>query len=276
MKNLVLSFSLSLIVFQYALAQPCSLDKINFIPGERLEYEVYYNLGFIWIGAGNFTTSVSRTFFKNNHALRLMAAGKTKKSFNSFFLIGDTLVTYVRPNDITPIESFKFAHENTWHGIDDISFYRYNSGWKITTRLNRRNQWHEGVESFTNNCGFDALTCFYRMRCMNRSEFFTRGSRKEIFIRLYDGEYKVTLTYLGKDSVFIHGNGKYNANVFEITLVEGKVFGKGGVMKIWVSDDDNMIPLLVESPLRIGKIKIIFKSGRNTKYPLPRPYFVNE
>ncbi|HPY58382.1 MAG TPA: hypothetical protein PLX61_05775, partial [Bacteroidales bacterium] len=32
--------------------EPCSLQNTSFNAGEKIRYQVYYNIGFIWIAAG--------------------------------------------------------------------------------------------------------------------------------------------------------------------------------------------------------------------------------
>jgi hypothetical protein len=37
-------------------------------------------------------------------------------------------------------------------------------------------------------------------------------------------------------------------------------------MKIWVSADQNKVPLLIESPVRVGKIKAVLQSYKGLRY----------
>jgi len=249
----------------------CNIDKKSFIPGEQLQYQLYYNLGFVWINAGDCELSVHSSTWNDRTAYQLKAVGKTRKSFDSFFKIRDSLISYVDPFDLTPFKAIKIAHENAWKGEDDYTFKKAGSGWRITTKLKRKNVWHDPVESYTTACGFDIITSLYRLRCISDSELFNKFNRIEIQVRLDDGEYKVYLTYLGKDSVNLHGDGNYPAHAFRMTLIEGNVFKSGDVLKFWISDDKNRIPLMVESPLKVGMIKAIFRSAKNTLYPLARP-----
>jgi len=46
------------------------------------------------------------------------------------------------------------------------------------------------------------------------------------------------------------------------------IFKEGDEMTVWVSDDKNRIPLLVETPILVGSIKAKVQSIKNNKYPL--------
>ncbi|QLH30932.1 MAG: DUF3108 domain-containing protein [Candidatus Parvibacillus calidus] len=50
--------------------------------------------------------------------------------------------------------------------------------------------------------------------------------------------------------------------------IEGKVFEKGNTMKMYISEDENQIPLMVETSLKVGNVKVILKSYKNLRYSL--------
>ena len=62
--------------------------------------------------------------------------------------------------------------------------------------------------------------------------------------------------------------GTYNTVKVIPDLVVGNVFKDGDKMKIWVSDDANKVPLLIESPLKIGSAKAVLKSYKGLRYKL--------
>ena len=47
-------------------------------------------------------------------------------------------------------------------------------------------------------------------------------------------------------------------------------------MKIWVSDDANKLPLLIESPLKIGSAKAVLKSYKGLRHKLSSKLQKNE
>ena len=54
----------------------------------------------------------------------------------------------------------------------------------------------------------------------------------------------------------------------QMGTTEGYSFTDGTVFTIWISDDDNKIPLYIESPVRIGSINAYISGYKNLKYPL--------
>lgn len=248
----------------------CTVSNELLVPGEHLDYQLYYNVGFVWIPAGICEFRVRRTVYNKRPVYQLSAQGKSYKSFDVFYRVRDTLISYVDTQNLTPFRAYKYTHEDNWNGIDDFTFRKVNDDWRITTRLKRKRGWKPSVESESDRCGFDIVTSIYRLRCFASPDMYTLGKRLDIPVRLDDGEYLVHLTYVGKERIKLYGDGFYNAHAFTLSIIEGNIFKRGDVVKMWISDDRNRIPLLVESPIRVGYVKALFRSGENTKYPISK------
>jgi hypothetical protein len=39
-------------------------------------------------------------------------------------------------------------------------------------------------------------------------------------------------------------------------------------MTVWVTDDENKVPVRIESPISVGKVKIDMMSYENLRYPM--------
>src|SRR5258706_264273 len=62
--------------------------------------------------------------------------------------------------------------------------------------------------------------------------------------------------------------GKFRAIKFRPLLIKGTIFSGGEKMTVWVSDDENHIPLRVESPIVVGKVKVDMMGNKNLRHPL--------
>lgn len=62
--------------------------------------------------------------------------------------------------------------------------------------------------------------------------------------------------------------GKVRCIKFRPKLVEGTIFKGGEDMTVWVTDDDNKIPVYVETPIIVGTVKVKLFSYSNLKYKL--------
>lgn len=282
--------------------EPCSLQNTSFNAGEKIRYQVYYNIGFIWIAAGvcdfeaKMTTWTAKTTTPktgpvtgknslvteknspatgnnspaplNSHpALHLKATGVTHRAYDAFFTVRDTLESYVNPFNLIPYESIKYTHEGKWHGQDNFLFQPSDTseGWNIRTQLKRKGVWRDPTFSHTKDCGFDIISSVYRMRSIPDSLLFSKQAIR-IPVRLDDGQYDVTLSYKGKALIKLRRGDTHYAHYFELSLVEGTVFKRGDVLKLWLGNDPNRLPLQVESPIRVGSVKAVFERAENLRH----------
>ena len=68
----------------------------------------------------------------------------------------------------------------------------------------------------------------------------------------------------------IRNMGRFRTLKFECQLgtTEGYSFTDGTIFTIWISDDDNKIPLYIESPVKIGSINAYISGYKGLKYPV--------
>jgi hypothetical protein len=75
------------------------------------------------------------------------------------------------------------------------------------------------------------------------------------------------MRYIGKNaSKNIHGMGKYKTLKFQPDVIAGNVFKEDAKMTVWVGDDENRIPVMIESPVSVGSVKVVLKSYKGLKY----------
>jgi hypothetical protein len=72
---------------------------------------------------------------------------------------------------------------------------------------------------------------------------------------------------MGKETIKTR-YGKFRAIKFKPLLVKGTLFEGGEKMTVYVSDDQNKVPLRIESPLIVGSVKVDLMSYQNLRYPL--------
>ena len=55
---------------------------------------------------------------------------------------------------------------------------------------------------------------------------------------------------------------------FTPEVIAGEVFPDGAELNVWVTDDGNHLPLIIESPLSVGSAKAVLKSYKGLRYPV--------
>ena len=74
----------------------------------------------------------------------------------------------------------------------------------------------------------------------------------------------VNIIYEGKKTISTQHNRRINCIHFKIDLIEGTIFKSGEKMSIYVTDDENKIPIYVEAEILVGAIKVFVNTIKTT------------
>ncbi len=242
--------------------EPCFIENQTFLPGEKLTYKLYYNWGVIWLPAGEANFEVKQ----ENGQYHFSAVGKTYSSYEWFFKVRDYYDTYVDENTLLPTVSIRDVHEGGYKLYDKVEFDQENG---IATS-HRGDYAHDARPTAygVSSCMHDILSILYFTRNVNFTEMST-GSTFPISIFMDKEEWPLSVKYNGAvDNKKIKGLGKFNTLKFSPGVIAGTVFKEDTQMDVYVSNDNNRIPLLIESPVSVGSVKAVLKNYSGLKYDL--------
>ncbi|MBC7884373.1 MAG: DUF3108 domain-containing protein [Saprospiraceae bacterium] len=236
-------------------------NTVSFRGGERLVYKLYYSLGILWLPAGEIEFSVTET----TTSYELKAIGKTYRSYENIFKVNDYFYSMVNKQTMLPSNFVRIVEEGKYRLYDSISFDQVRNvavSYHGKTKGEAKHQSHTFNESM-----HDLMSNMYNLR-----NFKTENLRKGDQINLpifFDKEvYPIRISYSGKEKKEVKGMGEFNTIKMIPEVMEGNVFKKGDLMTLWVSDDKNKIPLIIESPVSVGSVKAVLKSYSGLKYDL--------
>jgi hypothetical protein len=116
-------------------------------------------------------------------------------------------------------------------------------------------------------CMHDMMSILYYCRNIDYNSF-QKGTTFPIKIFLDRKEYPLNVKYKGKfEKTAVRDMGHYKTIKFSPQIIDGRVFKDGSELNMWVSDDANKIPLLIESPLSVGSVKVVLKKYQGLRYP---------
>lgn len=239
----------------------CELTNVSFQNAETLVYKVFYNLNMIWIPAAE----VEMIINENQFDYEVKVYAKSYPAYDNFFRVRDYFYSRFDKINVKPKEFVRIIEERSYRKFDSI-YFDYKGGKALFYNGKFR---HEAVESSIElpYCVHDLLSAMYCLRNVNKDNY-NIGDEIEVDVLLDKELMPVTVKYGGiEKNKKIKDLGKFRTIRVEPTLHEGEVFGKGGEMKIWVTDDNNKIPLLIETPVRVGNIKAVLKSWKNLRNP---------
>jgi len=264
MKQLL--FVLSLLLGSLFLrGQQCDVTDPRFSPGEKVTYDVYYHLGFMWLSAGwvNFNTTLET--YKEKPALHFKSFGKSYPKWDWIYEVDDTYESFVSPVNLTPYYFSRDVNENS---LEHKEFYEFSPEKKSIAIRAKKNKdpWVEKQVKM-DRCMFDPITMIYYARCIPFNQY--KKDDKIPLTMAIDGEvHEVFLRYLGSENKAVKNKGTYKALKFSAMLVEGTIFKGGEGMTVWVTDDKNRVPLVIESEVLVGEILVIANEMDGLKYPI--------
>ncbi len=241
----------------------CSISNRAFGHGETITYKLYYNWNFVWVAAGEVTFKVREL----DDSYHLSAIGTTYNSYEWFYKVRDRYDTYVDKKTLLPRTSIRDILEGKYTLYDKTSFDQ-NARRAYTRRAKTKDQELELTEHPLNGCMHDIMSMIYYTRNMDFNRY-RKGERIPIKIFMDKEVWPLSMTYHGQDDNFkVKGLGRFDAIHLSPELVAGEIFEEGAEMNIWVSDDENRIPLLIESPLSVGSVKAVLKDYSGLRHEL--------
>ena len=115
-------------------------------------------------------------------------------------------------------------------------------------------------------CIQDVLSAIYYSRNINFDKYKV-GDKIPFTIFLDDEVHSIYVRYMGKETVKTR-YGKFKSIKLKPLLIKGTMFEGGEKMTVWVSDDQNRLPLRVESPISVGSVKVDMMGYFNLRYRL--------
>ena len=241
----------------------CEIDTKAFTAGESIKYNAYYNWGFVWVNAGEVEFTVSAKKYEGRDVYHLYGWGTSFKSYDWIFKIRQKYQSYIDAETQLPLWYERDVVEGNYTAFEDYRF-DYNNN-QIRTYVQKKQR--PGVTNSLplSPCRFDIMSAVYYFRSVDFDKY--KAGEQVVISLVIDSEmYELNLNYLGKEEVKTRDKKRRNCHKFSVQLVEGTVFKAGAEALIWVTDDKNKVPVLVEAPILVGTVKAVLSETKGLKY----------
>jgi len=231
----------------------CSIRNTSFNAGESITFKVYYNLGKLFVGAGEATFNCQLEKFAGRDVYHVIGDGKTFRTYDWIFKVRDRYESFIDTATMQPLKFLRNVNEG---------------GYKIYNNVVFNQAQHQATS--TNGtfpvppCVQDVISAIYYARNIDFGKY-NPGDKIPFAMFLDDQVYEIYIRYMGKEEVNTRF-GKFRAIKFKPLLIKGTIFEGGEKMTVWVSDDANKVPLRVDSPISVGSIKVDMVDYKNLRY----------
>ncbi|WP_439130790.1 DUF3108 domain-containing protein [Polaribacter sp.] len=230
-------------LFYFSLSQSQE-KKPAFKSGEWLRYKMSYS-GFL--RAGSAILEVQEKELNGKKVFYTKGTGWTSGMIKWFFEVDDLYESYFDKNVIKPYV-FKRKINEGGYKKHRITTFNYDS--KKAYVQDFTNQKDTSV-AFKNVQ--DMLSSFYYLRNTDTKNL-KKGEELALDMFLDSKVYPFKLRFLGRE-ILRTKFGKVKSLVFRPLVESGRIFKEQESVTIWITDDDNKIPIKMQASLAVGSLR---------------------
>ena len=243
----------------------CGIENNAFKSGEELAYDLCFNWKFIWVKVGTAEMDTKMAKFEGKDAWKSYLITRGNPKLDKFFVMRDTLLSYCNP-DLSPLYFRKGAKEGDSYYVDEI-WYSYPHG-NCQLKKHRITSSGEHLWKTTTykSCIYDMMSIFLRARNFDASKM---KKNETIPMPVSDamGLSNSWLEFRGRENYKMSDTKeKFRCLVFSFYERDN---GKSKeLLRFWVTDDENHIPLRLDMFLSFGSAKAYLKSYKGVRSPM--------
>jgi len=261
MKRTTLILILSTLSF-LGFSQSEIVPNFSFKRGEKLIFRVYYDsfvTGKVTAGEASLEVTYDNKVIGGKTTYHVIGSGHSKGAFDFFFKVIDRFESYFDDQTLSPYVFVRRTREGDYKKDDDVTFLK-NKG--VAVSRNKTTPIKSDVHDF--------LSAYYWARNLDATKYKFGESAYFSFF-LDDTTYSTKIQFIKKEDVKI-GLGKFSTIKIMPGVAKGTVFNKEYPFEVWVSDDKNRIPILAQSKIIVGSVKMELISYTGLANPLTSKY----
>lgn len=232
---------------------PSIKPNTAFKAGEKLTYQIRYGI----IIGGITTLSLTNDKYENKEVFHAVATGETTGMAEVIYGVKDVYESWFDKETNLSYKQIRNIKEGSYTKYNEVTYNRRNN--TVNSKLS-------GIHSVPEKI-LDLATSLYYIR---RIDFSKVKENEVIFVNIYfsDEIFPFYLRYKGKESIRTKF-GKISCLRISPVVEVGRMFKTPDDVSIWVTDDGNYLPVLIEMDIRIvGKIHLKLISYENIVNPM--------
>lgn len=257
-------------IFSLQAQTQCKVNNKYFQAGEELTYDLYFKWGLVNTKAGTSTLKTVSERYSNKDAYKMTMTAKSSGMVNKVFSINDTLSAYAT-KDLIPLAYHKNAEEGGDHTIENMT-YTYGASGEVSVHTKRTKNGEEKFDEVikSNSCVYDLISVVFYARTLDYS---TMKKGDEVRVDFISGKRKsyMLIEYQGTENMKANDDKTYSCLKLVLSVMNAneKAFeDKQEAMKVYITNDDNRMPVRLDSKLNVGSTRAILKSYKGNKYPV--------
>ncbi len=228
--------------------------------GEYFKLRIHYGI----VNAGYATLEVKDATVNNKKAFHVVGKGYTTGMSRFFFKVDDLYESYIDKETGNPVQYVRKINEGGYTKNQE-GFINQTTNRVVVKDYKNKSEKTLMVPKNTQ----DILSTFYYLRNHPNIDKLKVGEAIAIDMFFDDETTKFKLKFIGRENITTKF-GVVPSMVFRPLVQSGRVFKEQESLTVWISDDDNKLPIRIKASLAVGSIKADLDEYRGLKYPFKK------
>jgi len=235
-----------------------SVQNNAFKAGEKLTYKLTYNNAFGEVYAGNATVEVREDTVGGKPGFQIVGIGETNTFFDFFYKVRDKFESEIDATTLQPQSFIRTTREGNF-SYDDTVYFDRQKDTAVSSRKSKP----------IPNDVFDIVSAVYFMRTLTVDDF---GADSTYYLNFFldDSVYATKIKYIGRGVIKTEW-GWIPCLKVRPMMATGEVFSRKYPMTIWITDDENHIPVLGNSEIIVGSVSMELTDFEGLNNPFIKP-----
>ncbi len=233
-------------------------EKDSYSIGEFFKLRIHYGL----INAGFATLEVKDAELNGKKMHHVIGKGYTTGMTKMMFKVVDNYESYFNKETNKPYVFIRNINEGGYTKNQQGYFNQNNNTVLVKDYKNKTEKTFNVPENVQ-----DIVSSFYYLRNHPKIDNLNIGESIVIDMFFDEETTKFKLKFVGRENI----NSKFgeiNCMVFKPLVQAGRVFKEEESLTVWISDDNNKIPIRVKASLAVGSIKADIDQYKGLKHPI--------
>jgi hypothetical protein len=225
--------------------------------GEWFKFRIHYG----FVSAGYATLEVKEAMVNNKKVFHAVGRGYTTGVSRFFFKVEDLYESYIDKVTGNPYQYVRKINEGGYTKNQE-GFFNQSENRILVKDYKHKTEKTLIIPKNTQ----DILSSFYYLRNYPNLNKIKPGEFIAMDMFFDDQTTKFRLKYLGREDITTKF-GVVSTMIFKPLVKSGRVFKEEESLTIWISDDNNKLPVRIKADLVVGSIKADLEAFKGLKYP---------
>jgi hypothetical protein len=225
--------------------------------GEWFKFRIHYG----FVNAGYATLEVKEAVKNNKKVYHAIGKGYTVGMSRFFFKVDDNYESYFDKITNKPYQFVRKIDEGGYTKNQE-GFFNQDANTVLVKDYKKKK---EASFPVTENVQ-DILSTFYFLRNHPNINKLKVGESVVVDMFFDDEVFKFKLKFIGKEDIKTKF-GTVPSMIFRPYVQSGRVFKEEESLTVWISDDDNKLPLRIKASLAVGSLKADIDGFKGLKNP---------